>query len=119
MDNCKVLEVTKLLGKKWTPVLLQEINLNGNKGFNLILNRMSKISPKILSKRLKELESNQLIIKKMSSIDSKKRVSYQLTEKGHELYSILSSIKDWKTKYNPDEGDCSAKECVTCKNYTN
>ena len=54
MYKCQLFQVADLLGKKWTIVIIQEVALNGCKGFNAVFNKLKGISPKILSKRLKE-----------------------------------------------------------------
>ena len=56
MSKCPVFQIADVLSKKWTIVLIREIALNSSGGFNAISKRMHKISPKILSVRLRQLE---------------------------------------------------------------
>ena len=116
MDKCPVFKIARVVGKKWTIGLLQEVDLNGNKGFNAISKRMKTISPKILSVRLKELEASGIITKKLvgvKSIQSK----YKLTKKGKGLQKIMKNLKDWNAEYSAFDNDCNNKKCVECKLY--
>lgn len=116
MNECPVFDVTSILGKKWTIPLIQEVDLNGEKGFNFVLSRMNKITPKILSNRLKELEDRGIIEKKMVN-EGIFRSKYALTQKGKELQEIINSIKLWNMKYSDKELECSDKECIECDLY--
>lgn len=116
MKSCPLSNLTSLIGKKWTFVILQEIELNGNKGFNSIYKRMNKISPKILSNRLKELEHNGLVQKKITKQKPFKS-KYSLTEKGRELYNIMKIIQNWSIRYSNEKLDCSKRNCVECNLY--
>lgn len=120
MDKCNVFQAANMVGRKWMMVVLQEISLNGNKGFNFILKRMGKISPKILSSRLKELETNGLV--KKSIVNNKPlKTRYELTQKGKDFHNIIRNIKQWNAKYSSNYSsnivECDRRECVRCELY--
>lgn len=117
MNNCPVFQAADILGKKWTIFLVQEIALNGEKGFNSVLKRMRKISPKILSKRLKNLEENGIIEKQVLKSKSIIKTKYKLTAKGIELQDIVENLKAWNAKYSHQDFGCGKKECVNCSLY--
>jgi len=117
MDKCPIFQIADLIGKKWTIVIIQEVALNGKKGFNAIFNRMRIISPKLLSKRLKELEEKGILEKKVFTNVAPFRTSYKLTEKGKELQETITSLKKWQIKYNPLIQGCGRRECVKCPLY--
>lgn len=114
--KCGVFEVAAIVGKKWTIPLLQEIQLNGDKGFNHILKRMDKITPKILAKRLKDLESEGLVEKQTNGM-KKRATAYAITQKGFELIYVIDKLKQWNTKYSEQDVDCAKQECVKCELY--
>jgi len=116
MSKCPVFYTANLVGKKWTIVILQEVELNGRKGFNFISKRIGKISPKILSNRLKELESNGLIEKKIVSAVPLK-TKYKLTAKGKDFQNLIRNIKEWDNKYSNIKLECVKQECVACSLY--
>ncbi|HIG93404.1 TPA: helix-turn-helix transcriptional regulator [Candidatus Woesearchaeota archaeon] len=119
MHKSYFLKVASLIGKKWTILLLEEISLPGQKGFNAILQKLKGISPKILSQRLQELESLGAVKKETIPTKNQIKVQYQLTNSGKELFDILKSLqklemdsqKDFTENYSrshkrPWPGDC-------------
>ncbi len=113
--KCPIFNVADIIGKKWSIVVIQEVFLHGDKGFNFILNRTG-ISPKMLSQRLKDLESEDIAERKVDATKIPIKTSYSLTQKGKELYSIIESMKKWNSKHSKTP-DCSGKECVKCSLY--
>lgn len=112
---CPVFKVAGLVGKKWTIVVVQEVALSGDKGFNAIKRRMRKISPKLLSRRLRELEAEGIIEKSVAGYGANARTSYRLTMKGEELQKIISLLKEW---HSANTGKaCPERECVKCELY--
>lgn len=116
MAKCPVFNVADLVGKKWTIVAMQEVALNGDKGFNAIYGRMGKISPKILSRRLKDLEAKGIIAKKIISDEIPVKTRYWLTEKGKALQEVVGALREWTIKYNEEKFECNG-ECVKCSLY--
>ena len=84
-SECPMLIGSHELGKKWTVPLIEEIYFKKKAKFNDI-SRSLKISPKILSQRLNELEKLG-IIKKIDAENDK--IGYELTKKGKELQKII------------------------------
>ena len=117
MYNCPVFQVADIIGKKWAIVVIQEVSLNGEKGFNAIFNRMSKISPKLLSGRLSDLQKAGIIEKKIHAQVMPVRTSYSLTQKGIELNEIITQMRRWHVKYHPVSIECERRECVKCPLY--
>ena len=114
MDQCSVYNAAGILGKKWTIPLLEELMINGDRGFNFISGRMRKISPKILSKRLREMENSGIIEKKILQTIPL-RTKYFLTSKGTELHNIVQSMKHWNSKHECQ--NCATNKCVECEQY--
>ena len=115
MSNCQTFQLVDLIGKKWTIVLMQEIALNGDKGFNYISKRINKITPKVLSARLKELEEKEIITREIFNKHKIGRKKYKLTERGTKLQSIIESLKVWNMEYSKPDLGCIAKNCADCK----
>lgn len=117
MYKCPIFKVADLIGKRWTIVVIQEIALNGEKGFNAIIRRMGKISPKLLTARLRELERSGLVTRKVLTDSIPLRTSYALTEKGQELNGIITELRRWQAKHSPNIAGCERRECVKCSLY--
>ncbi|MBD3389037.1 MAG: MarR family transcriptional regulator [Candidatus Altiarchaeales archaeon] len=87
-----------LASKKWILLVLTELHFHGTQRFNELLENMRMVSPKILSKRLKELEERGLVSRqKFNEIPP--RVEYSLTEKGGELVKSFKDIGKWAIKW--------------------
>ena len=107
-----------VIGKKWTFVILQQISYNGHSGFNNLLRMIGEITPKILSQRLQELESEDIVRKDVSDVKTK-TTHYALTKKGVELKQILDNLRVWNTKYSSNKTDCPTRGCVNCELFRN
>lgn len=84
---------------KWKAVLLCHL-YDEPKRF-LELQRITKgISQKVLNEKLKELENDELLTKKIFP-EVPPKVEYNLTDKGKELTKIIKEIEDWSVKHYP------------------
>ncbi|MGQ9469423.1 MAG: winged helix-turn-helix transcriptional regulator [Nitrososphaerales archaeon] len=96
-EKCPIEETLKIIGKKWTLLILRDI-FEGKNRFNQFQKSIQGISPKTLSKRLKELEKNGLVVRKVFA-EVPPHVEYTLTEKGKELKGIVESIQSYGQKF--------------------
>ena len=100
MKNCPIDNGLKLIGKKFTMHILRNILLLKQKKFNEFLRSIEGINTKTLSLRLREMESEGLIMRKI--IDKRPlRVEYSLTEKGKSLEPILVQMAIFSLKWEP------------------
>lgn len=97
--TCSITKIVSNLSKKWTLLILRELHNNGTKRFNDLIRDMKNISPRTLSKRLKELEKLGLISKKRFN-ETPPRVEYSLTDKGNELIKCFRYIDVWVKKFD-------------------
>ena len=86
------------LSRKWAFHILREMNGNGPKRFGELLRGMKGVSPRTLSRRLKELEDIGMVSrKKFNEIPPK--VEYSLTRKGNELIKCFGYLNNWARKF--------------------
>ena len=97
--TCPVTKILNYLSKKWTLLILRELHNNGTKRFNDLIREMENISPRTLSKRLKELEKLELVSKKRFN-EIPPRVEYSLTNKGKELINCFRYLDIWARKFD-------------------
>jgi len=117
MNKCPTHNLLNILGKKWTLVIMQELYLNKGIRFNLLLKKFSRLTPKILSQKLKDIEKEGLIIKQVDS-SKIKTTKYSLTKKGEEFKAIADSIKSWNAKYFDKKLRCNQiEECIKCQSF--
>lgn len=93
---CPVAKATEIIGEKWTLLILREL-LMGTSRFNDFQRSMSRISPTVLNKRLKQLEDTGIIIKKRLS--GQKGHEYRLTPMGRELEPVVEQVAIWGQKW--------------------
>ena len=94
---CPVLNTFNIIGKKFTPLLIRNMLFLKHKRFSEFLN-IEGINPKTLSIRLKEMEKDSLIKRKVYN-ETPIRIEYYLTEKGKALRPILEQMALFSMKY--------------------
>ena len=94
--NCPVEKTLNIIGKKWTVLIIRDL-LSGKKRFCRLLTSLSGISPRTLSARLHELETNNVIKKKIFP-EIPLHVEYNLTKRGRDLHFILDQMSKWGMK---------------------
>ena len=82
----------ELVGKRWMALIIYQL-LEGPQRFNAIEAALP-ISGRLLSERLKELEKEGIVERKVFS-EVPIRVEYNLTEKGHSLEKAVREIENW------------------------
>lgn len=90
---CGIAKTLKVIGSKWTILILRDL-LEDKKRFGELQRSLEGISPKTLSSRLKELESNGIISKKVFA-EVPLHVEYTLTSKGKSLGEIVEDMRAW------------------------
>jgi DNA-binding HxlR family transcriptional regulator len=101
MKRCPVDNTSKLIGKKFTVLLVRNMMSNQTR-FNQFLDSIQGINPKTLSTRLKEMEKNGLIQRKIYH-ETPIRIEYYLTERGKALKSVLDQMAAFSAQYCPDD----------------
>jgi len=90
---CPVAMAAEILCTRWTIILLREM-FAGSTRFNELRRGVPRMSPALLSQRLKELESAGIVARAASCADP--AVSeYQLTESGRELGPLVEAFGIW------------------------
>lgn len=89
---CPVAMASEILCTRWTIVLLREL-LAGSTRFNELRRGVPRMSPALLSRRLKELEAAGIVKQVRQETDGTSE--YQLTEPGRDLRPVVESIGIW------------------------
>ncbi len=93
---CPVAKATEIVGEKWTLLILRELLL-GTCRFNDFQRSLSRMSPTILTKRLKHLEQRGVVVRKQLS--GQKGYEYRLTPAGKELEPLVESLAVWGMRW--------------------
>lgn len=97
MMRCPINHTFKLVGKKFTMLIIRNMIHRDHNRFNQFL-QIEEINAKILSARLKEMENDGLIERKVYT-GRPVRVEYKITEKGRALEPILDQMSAFSMKY--------------------
>ena len=90
---CPVAMAAEILGARWTLVLLREL-LAGSARFNDLRRGVPRMSPALLSKRLKDLEAAGILTR--SPVSGEPDVfDYRLTEAGQGLRPVIEAAGIW------------------------
>lgn len=92
---CPVSMAAEVLCSRWTVVLLREL-LCGSTRFNDLRRGLPRMSPSLLSKRLKELELSGVLRTVPTASGT---FEYQLTEAGEELRPLVLGIGSWGQRW--------------------
>jgi DNA-binding HxlR family transcriptional regulator len=89
---CPIAMAAEVLCSRWTALVLREM-LCGSTRFNDIRRGVPRMSPTLLSKRLKELEEAGVIVAHATGQPGV--VDYRLTEAGKDLHNVIMSMGMW------------------------
>jgi DNA-binding HxlR family transcriptional regulator len=81
------------VGDRWTLLVVQAL-LDGPRRFNELQHDLGGIAPNILSQRLRQLESDRLVLAQPYS-EHPRRFAYELTGSGAELAGALRLLAQW------------------------
>jgi DNA-binding HxlR family transcriptional regulator len=87
-------QAVELIGRRWTGAILEILMQGGSLRFSTIAAAVPDLSDRMLSDRLKELESWALVERTVLP-GPPVRVQYALTLKGQELAPALRELKRW------------------------
>jgi DNA-binding HxlR family transcriptional regulator len=96
---CPLEGVMEIISKRWAILIIGVIGNHKKLRYKEIMERLSSISPKSLSDRLKELGKAGLIERKAFP-EIPPRVEYTLTKDGEELRMAVMPLMEWVNRRN-------------------
>lgn len=97
---CPVAKAMEVLDERWTLLVVREL-LYGSTRFNELRRGVPKMSPALLSKRLRTLERAGVVERRVAT----DRTTYHLTPRGRELHGIVTALGEWGIRWIGDLGD--------------
>lgn len=101
-------QAVELIGGRWTGAIIQTL-LQGKTRYALIKAAIPDITDRMLSERLRSLESEELVTRRVAP-ESPIRVEYELTDKGRSLQKALHEIGAWAERWIALESDQPLKK---------
>jgi DNA-binding HxlR family transcriptional regulator len=97
---CPVAKAMELLDERWTMLVVREL-LCGSRHFNALRRGVPRMSPSLLSARLRTLVRAGLVERH----EDGKQVVYVLTPAGEQLRPIVEALGQWGLRWIPELGD--------------
>jgi DNA-binding HxlR family transcriptional regulator len=91
-ENCGIARALDVIGRKWTLLIIRDL-IESPCRFGELEQSLAGISPRTLTIRLKELETDGVLSRDCSSGEF--HPIYRLTEKGYSLQNILDQLRAW------------------------
>ncbi|BCC14560.1 TPA: winged helix-turn-helix transcriptional regulator [Bacillus cereus] len=96
--RCSIEYTLNKISNKWKTVILWHLGVDGILRYNELHKILPGVSHKVMTKQLKELEEDELIIRTQYNTVPLK-VEYSLTQKGNTLMPILELMHVWGKEY--------------------
>jgi DNA-binding HxlR family transcriptional regulator len=97
-ELCRVDDALGILVGKWKPIILLHLMKNGTQRFSELKRSMPRITQKMLTNQLRELEDED-IIHRVVYPQVPPKVEYSITDYGRSLEPILEAMHEWGTKH--------------------
>lgn len=92
-EECTVEAAMEVLGGKWKLVILRHL-LDGTKRFGELHRAMPGITPRMLTRQLRELETDGLVLRTVYP-QVPPKVEYSVTDTGASLRKIIGRLEEW------------------------
>ncbi len=93
----------EIIGRRWTGAIVRAL-LSGDRRFCQIRATVPGLSDRLLSERLKELET-EAIVERNVHPETPVRIEYRLTPKGEALAAVVQSVSRWAEEWLPAPGE--------------
>lgn len=93
-ETCPLGEAIAMIGGKWKLRILCSLTVDGTQRYNDLKQKITGITPAMLSSSLKELEQSGLVTRRQYA-EMPVRVEYCITDRGSELWPILHQLAHW------------------------
>jgi len=87
----------EIIGRRWTGAIVRAL-LAGDSRFTQIRTTVPGLSDRLLSERLKELESEGIVERRVLP-RTPVRIEYHLTEKGEALATVVQAASAWAEEW--------------------
>lgn len=101
--TCPMLITRDIIGGKWKMLILWRLS-KGTWRFSELKKQIPKITQKMLTKQLRELENDKLIIRIVYP-QVPPKVEYKLSELGLTIIPVLNTMAEWGSEYYKETTD--------------
>jgi DNA-binding HxlR family transcriptional regulator len=102
-DRCGIARALDVVGDRWALLVVRDLLL-GPKRFSDLRAGLRRVSPDVLTQRLRELEAAGVVRRDRLAPPAASQV-YELTERGRELEPVLLGLGRWGSRAPVPDGD--------------
>lgn len=115
-EACTVSQTVRYLARKWTLLIILELYKGPGytRRFSDLKDALGGITQKVLAERLRELEREGIVTRRVDASSFPVRTEYTLTESGLALVDVIRGIKAWALAWKIENVECGAQDCQTC-----
>ena len=95
---CPIAPVVDLVFSRWTTPILWTLHTHGRQRFVELQRRVDRITPKVLTQRLRQLERDGLITRTYHP-EVPPRVEYEISELGRSLAPLFAHLAQWSAEH--------------------
>src|SRR5204862_4801883 len=97
-QECPIALSLEVIGERWTLLLVRDLLREGPRRFQDFLAAQPGLAPTVLSARLKVMEEHGLVTRRSYS-SHPPRDEYLLTDKGRELFPVVTALRRWGSRH--------------------
>ncbi|MFR0354465.1 winged helix-turn-helix transcriptional regulator [Streptomyces sediminimaris] len=94
---CPISPVVDIVFSRWTTPILWSLHTYGRQRFVELERRIARITPKVLTQRLRQLERDGLVVRTYHP-EVPPRVEYEISELGRSLAPLFAQLSEWATE---------------------
>ena len=99
---CPIAPVVDLVFSRWTTPILWTLNEYGRQRFTELARRITTITPKVLTQRLRHLERDGLVVRTYHA-EVPPRVEYEISDLGRSLAPLFATLAEWSVNLDQVE----------------
>ncbi len=99
---CPIAPVVDLVFSRWTTPILWTLNEYGRQRFTELERRITTITPKVLTQRLRHLERDGLVVRTYHA-EVPPRVEYEISDLGRSLAPLFATLAEWSVNLDQVE----------------
>ncbi|MDL2080787.1 helix-turn-helix domain-containing protein [Streptomyces sp. GXMU-J15] len=93
-NACPIAPVVDIVFSRWTTPILWALHEYGTQRFVELERRISTITPKVLTQRLRQLERDGLVVRTYYP-EVPPRVEYEISDLGRSLAPLFAALSEW------------------------
>ncbi|SNX65788.1 HxlR family transcriptional regulator [Streptomyces sp. TLI_55] len=95
---CPISPVVDIVFSRWTTPILWSLHAHGRQRFVELERRITRITPKVLTQRLRQLERDGLVVRTYHP-EVPPRVEYEISELGRSLAPLFAHLAEWSIEH--------------------